>query len=84
MHTDYLCRETKLLTHLKLIISLFFIMGMKMLLLYKMIICVLMLGVPWLLDVISFAITEKDQTTKSIEIVLDLVNLLSVRNTEVL
>ena len=56
-------------------------MGMRIQMLYEIIICVLISGVPWLLDVISFAITEKDQTTKSIEIVLDLVNLLSVRNT---
>ena len=38
-------------------------------------------GVPWILDVISFSIGrgEDDQTIENIEIVLDLVNLLSVR-----
>jgi len=55
-------KKTKSMKHLKLIMSLFFIMG-----------------VPWILDVISFFIGkgEHDQRIQNIEIVLDLVNLMS-------
>ena len=70
---------------MKLIISLFFVMGNRMNIIFEYFIQYLILGVPWLLDVISFSITfigkgEEDPKIKKIEIVLDFVNLLSVRN----